>query len=130
MIDKLKGIINYLWVGAFPNAMAGYDLSELVEGFSEGRPNKCLLETTFLIGWILMGLSKYENYQRIKMDLEYFGWDERLITSKCYSWCDRHSVKQAVKQSGYLEEYEDFLKKEGHKWYHFFPKVHRFKEVR
>jgi len=62
----------------------------------------------------------------VKKLLEEKGYDDKIVRPKSYSWCDRYAVNQAVKQTGYLDEYRDFNQREGHKWYHILPKVHRF----
>ena len=61
-----------------------------------------------------IGFGKFSEYRKTKKLLEEFDWDERIVKPTSYSWCDRHATKQAVKQTGYLREYKDFLKRENH----------------
>jgi len=75
---------------------------------------------------LLGSVHQFSNYKRVKKLLEEKGYDDKIVRPKSYSWCDRYAVNQAVKQTGYLDEYRDFNQREGHKWYHILPKVHRF----
>lgn len=130
MREIIKNIANYIRVGAFPNIMTIPHIVNATEDICEGRTMHALGNAMMVVFWASAGLGKYLVYTRIKEDLEKKGFDERIIKPKSYSWCDRHAINQAVKQTGYLEEYEAFLEREGHKWYHFIPKFHRFREVR
>lgn len=119
--------INYVYTGLFPNILAINEVPRIVEEFHSGR-----------VPWIgitifglnaLVGLHKYGEYTGVKRLLETYGWDERIVKPKMYSWCQRHAAKQAARRTGYLEEYLEFEKREGHRIYHLLPKIHRFREI-
>ena len=76
-----------------------------------------------------IGFSKYNEYKKVKKYLIKHGWNEKVVKPKMYSWCQRHVVRQAAKQTGNLEKFDDFVKEEEHKWYHFLPKLNRINEV-
>ena len=129
MRELVKDLTNYLYVGIFPNSVAAFSayiaIDCAVNGYWEG-----FLFNTFSAGLnSLIGLGKFSEYEKIKEGLEERGWDERLVKPKMYSWCQRHSSRLAAKQLGYLEEFNEFAEREGHKWYHFLPKAHRLGEL-
>jgi len=130
MIKALKSIANYLWVGALPNTLAGALLYDSIENLNRGEYDKLAGNGLVALINVGLGLKKFIDYKKIKKALEVHGWDGRIVRPKSYFWCDRHLTKQACRQVGYLEEYKAFMKQEGHKWFHLFPKLYRFNEFK
>lgn len=120
--EKLQSVMDYINSGAVPNtlgtlmasAAATYD-SPWAIGAHLGA---ALLNYT-------IGFLKYLEHKKIRAALEKHGWDERIIKPKSYTFCQRHSALLAAKRTGYEKEVRELFKREGHKWWHFLPKVHR-----
>lgn len=127
MKKTLEKIINYFYVGLFPNCLGVYAIYEAINSVFDNRFSffACVAVTYCS----LVGYSEFRQYFKVKKALKKHGWDERIVKPKSYSWCQRHAIKQAAKQTGYISEYKAFMKKEGHEWYHILPKVHRFNEI-
>ncbi len=124
-VKLLDEIVNYAYVGIFPNSIAAFSTYNAIECAADGNWGG-FAGNAFAAGLsYLIGFGKFQEYRKIKGILEERGWDERIVKPKMYSWCKRHSARQAAKQLGYLEKFDEFSKSEGHKWYHLLPKVHK-----
>lgn len=127
-MKTLTDVVNYLWIGLIPNSLATYSLYNMVEGVQN---NNLVLTSANAVAVTLnayIGYGKFEEYKEVKRLLEKHGWDERIVKPKSYSWCQRHAAKQAAEQTGYSHEFDELMQREGHKWYHVVPKIHKANE--
>jgi hypothetical protein len=111
-MNQLEKIVNYLYVGIVPNSTAAVcaviGIPIAVEKIGNGEylyAAANLFPMAFNIG---VGLLKYAEYCDIKSALERHGWDERIVRLKMHSWCQRHAARQASKQLGYGEQFDQF----------------------
>lgn len=128
-MKALNNIVNYLYVGAIPNIISAFSVGSTISNAMEGDRGGLVWGLIAVGCNTAMGALKYEEYKKVRKALEEHGWDERLVKPKTYSLCQRHAARQAAKHTGYISEFDDFMEKEGHKWYHGLPKVHRFNEM-
>ncbi len=132
-MNLLEKITNYAYVGLFPNSIAALcavrDAPRMLEEIAHGNYGQAIAVTVPVAMNVFVGYLKYQEYRDVKRGLASRGWDSRIVKPKMYSWCQRHAAKQAAQQTGYGAQFEAFAQKEGHRWYHFLPKVHRLREV-
>lgn len=126
MMRYLKDAADYFWAGVILNACAVWCVYNTIK---KDTGPFILFGIFAIVLNLFLGLQKYTVYLRIKKLLIEYGWDEMIVKPKSYSWCDRHATMHACRQTGHLKEYQAFMEREGHKWYHFLPKVHRFGEM-
>ena len=111
--------LRYFYIGLIPNLICA-----LILLF-----NPLSIFNLFCAGLnFLVGFSKYMEYSRCRERLK-TGWGEGKVKSKMYSWCQRHAAKQAARECGYAKEFEEFARREGHRWWHLLPKLHRIHEL-
>ncbi len=128
-MKALDEIVNYYNVGLYPNLLGTYWTYQMIKDISEEK-YICVIPNALMAGLsYAIGFQKYREYKQVKKSLIKHGWNEKIVKPKMYSWCQRYATRQAVKQTGNLKKFDEFAKKEGHKWYHFLPKIHRIGEV-
>lgn len=131
LLDRIKSYaiaspVGYFVTGTFANEVA-QDISHWTNGQFEVFGD---IKDVGMLGvglWIIY--KNISTYRRMRDTFEERGYNERFAKPKLYSWCDRNSVRTAASETGHLDEYLEQCEKEGHKWYHFLPKLHRFDEV-
>ncbi len=121
-MKSLNSIINYFNVGIAPNSFGALGAGVAVLDARAGYIPGLVLSLAITSYNLTMGMLKYREYKKVKRALGKRGWDDRLIEPMAHSWCQRHAARQATKDVGYLLEFDDFMKREGHKWYHFLPR--------
>jgi len=129
MKNILNEIVNYYNIGIFPNICGTIAACDLVKDVSD-RNWGGVASNAWITGLSLgVGFIKYLEYKKVKKSLSENGWDERIVKPKSYTWCQRHAARQAAKETGNLEKFDNFIKREGHEWYHFLPKMHKINEM-
>lgn len=128
-MKALNKLVNYLYVGIIPNSISAVCVEPTIQIAMDGDWKKFAIGMIAVTYSAAMGYLKFKEYNEIKNALEEYGWDERLVKPKGYSLCQRHAARQAAKHAGYVSEFDDFMEREGHKWYDVLPKVHRFNEI-
>lgn len=125
-LEKIvKGIAKYVYVGFpvyIPATISAFEANFYLNHAELHEAKSAIAGVVFCLG---LGAHKYAEYRKVKKALEKRGWDERIVRPKSYSFCQRHAIKQAVRDTGHVREYSAFCKKEGHRFYHVLPKVHR-----
>lgn len=128
-MNTLEDIIHYVSIGIFPNSAGIMSMTVACDAVVRGHWASAMLNAGAAVANFLVGYSKFTEYQKVKDALQRYGWQERIVKPKMYSWCQRHAARQAAVELGYEEKFDTFAEKEGHKWYHLLPKPHRFHEM-
>ncbi len=129
MKNTLEQAVNYFYVGVFPNSFATFLAYQGISNACNGNLSQAKFQLFVAVCNYFVGFLKFCEYVKVKSALEELGWDDRIVKPKMYSHCQRHLSRQAAKQTGYLNEFDKFARREGHKWYHVLPKIHRFDEA-
>ena len=97
-----------------------------IEHYSNGNIGLGIMQTTaglINVGCVIMNekfaSGNLSQYREVKRALEENGWDERLIDTKSYSWCQRNLVLVASYDTGFGKETKKYLKDQGYRWYSF-----------
>ncbi len=61
-------------------------------------------------------------YCDVKSALAKRGFDPRIVGAKSWSWCQRRATGIATYELGMENEYKDFLRDAGYRWYHVLPR--------
>lgn len=118
-IDKL---ISYFNVGIVPNSIGASNIGATV--LCAAREDMIGLVANLIFGAYntALGVLKYKEYKKVKRALEEHGFDERLVETMAHSWCQRHAARLAAEETGSLFQFNEFIRKEGYRWYHVLPR--------
>ena len=69
----------------------------------------------------LDGYSRFQDYKRVKDQLYFYGYQERIIRPLLKSRCQRDAAQLACNELGVGEQSKALFKSHGYKWYHILP---------
>lgn len=65
--------------------------------------------------------SRYQNFKMVRDLFFKYGYKDRFVKSMQYSKCQREAAIFAAKKTGYSELVITYFRKNGKKWFHYFP---------
>ena len=69
----------------------------------------------------LDGYSRFQDYKRVKDQLYFYGYQERIIRPMLKSRCQRDAAQLACDELGVGEQSKTHFNSHGYKWYHIIP---------
>lgn len=131
----LRNTVNFVRVAPAQHLTALFGLGimdysghQAANGFAEANYGSGIFwSTNLLVSLTTSAASEWvaanslNKYERLKKDLERFGWDERLIKPHIRTWCGRHIARIAAIDCGFRNEVDKYYSRKDYKWYHFKP---------
>lgn len=119
-VQHLTALIN-LGIMDFSGHQAANELAEVNYGSGIFWGANLLASFTILAASEWVAVNNLSKYERLKKDLERFGWDERLIQPHIRTWCGRHIARIAAIDCGFKNKVNEYYSEKGYQWYHFSP---------
>lgn len=69
----------------------------------------------------LDGYSRFQDYKRVKDQIYFYGFQDRIIRRILRSRCQRDAGLLACKELGLGTEVKEYYTKSGYRWYHIIP---------
>jgi len=66
---------------------------------------------------------RYQDYKLVKDSLYIYGFQKRILKPFVKSRCQSDAAKTAASELGMSNQYREYSKSIGYKWYHLFPDV-------